>query len=350
MNVFPEQIPSLVRRSVVFPTFVLLIAVGASAQAPDDATKAGERAAVNPPVATNSSANPARRGGPGGFGSGRPAALPAGVKAERNIPYVENGHRNQVLDLFLPEQPPDKPLPLMIWIHGGAWMGGSQANPPVLFLVSKGFAVASVQHRFSQDAIWPAQSYDCKAAIRFLRANAAKYNFDPEYFGVGGDSSGGHLAAFVGTSGGAKEMEGDLGNPGVSSRVQAVVDWFGPTDFTLMAQQSGPRSMLQHDAPNSPESHLLGGPVQDKRDLAKTANPLTYIDQDDPPFLIMHGDNDQLVPLGQSVILAKALIDADVEVTMKTIHGAGHEGPQFRSAESQRLIEEFLSRKLKVAK
>lgn len=276
------------------------------------------------------------------------AQLPPGVKAERNIPYVENGHRNQVLDLFLPEQPSDKPLPLMIWIHGGAWAAGSQANPPVLYLVSQGFAVASIQYRFSQDAIWPAQAYDCKAAIRFLRANAAKYNFDPDHFGVGGDSAGGHLAAFIGTSGG--EMEGDLGNTNVSSRVQAVVDWFGPTDLTLMGQESGPHTMIQHDAPDSPEAHLLGGPVQEKRDLAKTANPLTYISKNDPPFLIMHGDNDQLVPLAQSLILAKALMDAGVEVTMKTIPGAGHEDPKFRNAKSRRLIEDFLSRQLKVAR
>jgi acetyl esterase/lipase len=332
-------------------TFIpLLIAGAAIAQAPAESPRAEGGMAATPSAATNASANPTRRGGPGGFGANRPAPLAAGVKAERNIPYVENGHRNQILDLFLPEQPSDKPLPLMIWIHGGAWSGGSHSSPPVLYLVSKGFAVASIQHRFSSDAIWPAQAYDCKAAIRFLRANAAKYNFDADHFGVGGDSSGGHLAAFVGTSGDVKELEGDLGNNNVSSRVQAVVDWFGPTDFTLMAQQSGPRSMLQHDTPNSPESRLVGGPVEEKRDVAKTANPLTYVDKNDPPFLIMHGDNDQLVPLGQSVILAKALIDAGVEVTMKTIPGAGHEGPQFRNAESQRLIEEFLSRELKVNK
>jgi acetyl esterase/lipase len=286
---------------------------------------------------------------PGGLGHGT-IPLPAGVKAERNIRYVENGHRNQVLDLFLPEQRSDKPMPLMIWIHGGAWMGGSQAYPPVLYLVGKGFAVASIQYRFSRDAIWPAQAYDCKAAIRFLRTNAGKYNFDPDRFGVGGDSAGGHLAAFVGTSGDVKEMEGNLGSRKVSSRVQAVVDWFGPTDVTLMGKQSGPGSMVHHDSPTSPESILLGGPVQEKHDLAKTANPLTYVDKSDPPFLIMHGDNDQLVPLGQSVILAKALIDAGVEVTMKTVHGAGHEGPQFHNAESRRLIEDFLSRTLKVTR
>jgi acetyl esterase/lipase len=274
--------------------------------------------------------------------------LPPGVKAERNIPYVENGHRNQVLDLFLPEKRSDKPLPVMVWIHGGAWTAGSQANPPVVFLVTAGFAVASIQHRFSQDAIWPAQSYDCKAAIRFLRAKAAIYNLDPEHFAAGGDSSGGHLAALVGTSGEVGEMEGNLGNTNLSSRVQAVVDWFGPTDFTLMAQQSGPRSMLKHDSPSSPESRLLGDLC--KRSASWPKRQIRYVDKNDPPFLIMHGDNDQLVPLGQSVILAKALIDAGVEVTMKTIHGAGHEGPQFRSAESQRMIEDFLSRHLKVEK
>ncbi len=338
---------------------ILFTALAAAAQTPApaqpitsarDAANIGGGQPANPLAGTNTTVNPARRNIPGAFGFGRQAPLPAGVKAERNIPYVENGHPNQVLDLFLPEQPSDKPLPLMIWIHGGAWLAGNQANPPVVYLVNKGFAVASIQHRFSSDAIWPAQAYDCKAAIRFLRANAAKYNFDPDHFGVGADSSGGHLAAFVGTSGDVKEMEGDLGNTNVSSRVQAVVDWFGPTDLTLMGQQSSPRSMLRHDAPNSPESLLLGGPVQEKCALARTANPLTYVDKNDPPFLIMHGDHDQLVPLGQSVILAKALIDAGVEVTMKTIPGAAHEGPQFRTAESQRLIEEFLSRKLKTVK
>jgi acetyl esterase/lipase len=284
---------------------------------------------------------------PGGFG--QPAPLPAGVKAERNIPYVEHGHRNQVLDLFLPEKPSDKPLPLVIWIHGGAWFAGGQGSPPVLYLVHQGFAVASIQYRFSQDAIWPAQAYDCKAAIRFLRANAGKYNFDPNHFGVGGDSAGGHLAAFIGTSGDVKEMEGDLGNTNVSSRVQAVVDWFGPTDLLVMGQQAGPHSMIQHDSADSPESRLMGGPVQEKSDLAKTANPITYIDKNDPPFLIMHGDNDQLVPLGQSIILAKALMDAGVEVTMKTIHGAGHEGPEFHSAASRRLVEDFFALHLKPA-
>jgi acetyl esterase/lipase len=271
----------------------------------------------------------------------------AGVKSELGIPYVENGHKRQVLDLYVPDGSSDKPWPLVIWIHGGAWLGGSRALPPVMFLAHDGFALARIDYRFSQDAIWPAQIFDCKAAVRFLRANAAKYHLDADHFGVGGDSAGGHLAAMLGTSGDVKELEGDLGNPGVSSRVQAVLDWFGPTDLSQIVQQSGPKSRLKHDGPNSPEARLLGGPVSEKAELARSANPITYVDQNDPPFLIMHGDVDRIVPHEQSVILAKALIDAGVEVTMKTIHGADHEGRQFRSAENQRLIEDFFSQKLK---
>ena len=145
----------------------LMISAAAVGQNPGG-MKTEDITTANSAAPTNKMANPKRHGGTGGFGFGQPAPLPAGVKAERNIPYVENGSPNQVLDLFLPEQPSDKPLPLMIWIHGGAWMGGDQASPPVLYLVNKGFAVASVQHRFSSQAVWPAQAYDCKAAIRFL--------------------------------------------------------------------------------------------------------------------------------------------------------------------------------------
>jgi acetyl esterase/lipase len=299
-------------------------------------------AADAPPAASDSPATPPRRRPP----RLRSAPLPEGVKVERNIPYVDAGHANQVLDLYLPEQPSDKPLPLVIWIHGGAWLGGSHANPAGLFLLDEGYAVASIEYRFSQHAIWPAQAHDCKAAIRFLRANAENYNLDPERFAVGGESAGGHLAAFIGTSGDVAEIEGALGVTGVSSRVQAVIDEFGPTDLTLMGEQSQGRGMIQHDAPDSPESRLMGGPIQERKDLAKTANPLTYIDKSDPPFLILHGDQDPLVPLAQSTILSKALSDAGVEVTMTTLPGAGHGGPQFFSPESRQEIKDFLDRNL----
>jgi acetyl esterase/lipase len=270
-----------------------------------------------------------------------------GVKSELGIPYVENGHDRQVLDLYLPDRPTEEAWPLVIWIHGGAWLGGDRAHPQVMYLVHEGFAVASIDYRLSQDAIWPAQIFDCKAAVRYLRANAAKYHLDADHFGVGGDSAGGHLAAVIGTSGDVKELEGNLGNLGTSSRVQAVLDLFGPTDLLMVGKQSGPDSFIRHDAPDSPESRLLGGAVQEKHELARTANPLTYIDRDDPPFLIMHGDADRVVPLGQSTLLAKALIDAGVEEMMKTVHGAGHEGPAFHTPENRRIVTEYFSQKLK---
>ena len=264
----------------------------------------------------------------------------------RNIPYVVDGHPQQILDLHLPERESDRPIPLLIWIHGGAWLGGNHSNPPMLHLLGKGFAVASIEYRFSQHAIWPAQSHDCKAAIRHLRANAKQFGLDADRFAVAGDSAGGHLAAFMGTSGSVAALEGDLGNPGVSSHVQAVIDFYGPTDLTLMAAQSDSDSIIDHDAADSPESRLMGGPIQSRHELARTANPITTIDANDPPFLILHGDKDRLVPHAQSVILANALIEAGVEVTMKTITGAGHGGPRFHDAQTRRLMEDFLFRTL----
>ena len=158
------------------------------------------------------------------------AAQPKGVQALRNLPYVANGHERQRLDLYLPEKAEGR-LPLIVWIHGGAWWAGSKEDCPAVPLAAKGYAVASINYRFSQHAVFPAQIEDCKAAIRWLRANAAKYHLDADHIGVWGASAGGHLVALLGTTGGVKELEGKGGNLDQSSRVQCVVDWFGPTDF-----------------------------------------------------------------------------------------------------------------------
>ncbi len=156
--------------------------------------------------------------------------LPDGVKAMRNLEYVPGGHERQKLDLYLPEKA-DGPLPVIVWVHGGGWQKGSKDNSPGIFLAAKGFAVASVGYRLSQHALFPAQIEDCKAAIRWLRANAKKYNFDPDHVGAWGGSAGGHLVALLGTTGGMKELEGKDGNLDQSSKVQCVLDWYGPTDF-----------------------------------------------------------------------------------------------------------------------
>jgi acetyl esterase/lipase len=234
----------------------------------------------------------------------------------------------------------DKPLPMIVWVHGGAWLAGSKEGAgPALAFVRKGYAVASINYRLSQHARFPAQIEDCKAAIRWLRANAKSYGLDPDHIGVWGASAGGHLVALLGTSGDVKDLEGKDGPADQSSRVQAVVDWFGPTDVTKMGGS--------HDGPDSPESKLLGGPVQENREKAERANPIAYVSNDDPPFLILHGDRDATVPFSQSELLEEALRKAGVDVTFRPVKGAGHGGREFSSEENRKLVEEFFDKHLK---
>lgn len=252
----------------------------------------------------------------------RTPALPEGTRALRNVAYVSKGHERQKLDLFVPPRATN-PLPLIIWVHGGAWQGGSKENCPALRYLECGYAVASVNYRLSQHAIFPAQIEDCKAAVRWLRAHAKDHNLDPNRFAAWGSSAGGHLVALLGTSGGANEF--DTGeNLKESSRVQAVVDFFGPTDFTQMGKFSLPNAPFDHDVADSPESRLIGGAIQQNKEKAAKANPVTYVSQDDPPFLIMHGNKDNLVPYQQSELLRDALANAGVTVTLRIIEGAGH--------------------------
>ena len=267
----------------------------------------------------------------------RPAVpkLPAGVKFLPDLQYVEGGHERNRLDLYLPEKAEGR-LPLVVWIHGGAWWAGSKDGCPAVYLTTKGYAVASINYRLSQHAVFPAQIEDCKAAIRWLRANAAKYHIDADHIGVWGSSAGGHLVAMLGTTGNVKEMEGTGGNLDQSSRVQCVVDWFGPTDMTTMGKQA--------DKPGTPVAKLIGGPVQENQEKARKASPLTYVGKDSAPFLIMHGDQDNTVPLNQSEVLAEALKKAGVEVKLQVIEGNGHGGPGFNCPESRKLIEDFFAK------
>jgi acetyl esterase/lipase len=188
-------------------------------------------------------------------------------------------------------------------------------------LVEKGYAAASINYRLSQQALFPAQIEDCKAAIRWLRANAKKYHLDPRHIGVWGASAGGHLVALLGATGGVKDLEGEEGNLDQSSRVQAVVDWFGPTDFATIGKGLSD--------PKSPVSRLIGGSPQENKEKAAKASPITYVGKDAAPTLIMHGDKDNLVPISQSEELAAALKKAGVEVTFQVVKGNGHGGPDF---------------------
>lgn len=277
----------------------------------------------------------------------RRPALPEGVRVLRDIVYAKAPEQELKLDLYLPEKRPEKPLPLIVWIHGGAWRAGSKEGNPAAPFAAAGYVSASISYRLSQTAVFPAQIHDCKAAVRWLRAHAGEYGIDPERVAVWGSSAGGHLVALMGTSGGAAELEGGLGYPRQSSRVQAVVDFFGPTTFTKMDAAG---SRMVHDAPDSPESMLIGGAIQEHPELVRRVDPITYVSADDPPFLIVHGDKDLTVPYNQSELLAEALAAAGVEHTFHTVKGGGHgNGGEFGSPKLRAMVKRFLDEKLGAA-
>ena len=260
----------------------------------------------------------------------------------RDLAYVTNGHERQKLDLYLPDQGENHPL--LIWVHGGAFrMGSKEGNehdPVPVHYVVQGYAVASLNYRLSQHAIFPAQIEDCKAAVRWLRAHAVSYQLDPNRFGAWGPSAGGHLVAMLGTTGHVTAFE--VGEHlDVSSRVQCVVDYFGPTDFLQMDTQRPSDGMI-HDTPDSPESELIGGPIQAHPEKTARANPITYVTSAAPPFLIVHGDQDPLVPYGQSSLLVEAVRQVGAEVTFYTVKGAGH--GRFTDPEVPAVTERFLAK------
>jgi acetyl esterase/lipase len=274
-------------------------------------------------------------------GESRQPRVPEGVIAHRDLAYVSNGHERQKLDLYLPEQGTN--LPLIVNIHGGAFRAGGKEQGVPLDYLRQGYAVASINYRLSQHATFPAQIEDCKAAVRWLRAHAHEYRLDPHRFAAWGPSAGGHLAAMLGTTGDTKEFDvgADLAQ---SSRVQAVVDYFGPTDFLKMDTHRSPNGML-HDPADSPESQLIGGSIQENKDKVARANPITYVTPGDPPFFICHGDQDPLVPHDQSELLEAALKKAGVPVTFYTVKGAGHGG--FKDPKVPELTRDFLAAHLK---
>jgi acetyl esterase/lipase len=269
--------------------------------------------------------------------------FPDGTRVFRDLEYVPGGHERQKLDLCLPAQT-NQPLPLIIWIHGGAWRQGSKDNSPALRFVADGYAVASVNYRLSQHAVFPAQIEDCKAAVRWLRAHAQQYQLDPNRFGAWGSSAGGHLVAMLGTTGDTKQFDRGA-NLDVASGVQAVVNFYGPADLLRMGEQSGPNSRMDHDAPDSPESQLIGGPLQGNKKKAWAASPMAYVSKGDSPMLIVHGDADPLVPLQQSQELLAALKQAGVNATLHVVKGGGHGdglGPDVND-----LVQQFFDRQLK---
>ncbi|MBF0528418.1 MAG: alpha/beta hydrolase, partial [Deltaproteobacteria bacterium] len=237
------------------------------------------------------------------------------------------------LDVYVPENRPG-PLPLMVWIHGGGWKQGDKERCRILPWTEKGYVVASINYRLSQQEKFPAQIMDCKAAIRWLRAQADRFNIDANKIVAWGESAGGHLASLLGTSGDVAEW-GDGARIG-SSRVQLVIDWYGRANLGNVCQDPA--------MTNSNSAQLLGGcQDRDSAQLAKKASPIVYVSPDDPPFLIMHGELDQVVPLSQSEEFATALKKAGVEAQLIVIKGAGHGGTAFFQPDKIEIIDNFLS-------
>ena len=196
------------------------------------------------------------------------------MRSCEDIQYARAGDHPLILDLHVPSGGA-APYPLIVWIHGGAWRAGSRKQScPAETVTEWGYALASISYRLSSVATFPAQIQDCKAAIRWLRANAGTQGLAVERIGAWGPSAGGHLVALLGTSGGVAGLEGELGNEAFSSRVQAVCDWFGPTD---LLQMSAFPSSMDHDAADSPESQMVGGPIQGHPDATSRTNPIRYI-------------------------------------------------------------------------
>jgi len=239
----------------------------------------------------------------------------ADATIQRDLVYKRANGAVLTLDLYCPEKVSGS-APVIVWVHGGGWRSGGKKQCPAVALVPGGYAVASIDYRLSSAARFPAQIEDCKAAVRWLRANAAKYSLDADRIGVWGMSAGGHLAALLGTSGGVPELEGSGDNMQYSSRVQAVCDVAGPADLSAMTNV-GPKRRFAIEA-------LLGGPLEKDKAKAIAASPIHYVSKDDPPFLIVHGEGDRVVPVEQSHRLYEELRKAGVNATLKILP-VGHQ-------------------------
>ena len=264
------------------------------------------------------------------------------IQIARDIEFAKVDGHSLKLDLY---QPVGATSPsLVVWIHGGAWRAGSKDSMPLGELVHRGFAIASVDYRLSPVARFPAQVHDCKAAIRFLRANGKQYGYDALRIGLAGSSAGGHLVAEIGVTNGHPKLEGAVGeHPDQSSSVQAVVDYYGPTNFLTILKQSTPHGL----SVRVPALQLLLGSQPDENMvLAKLASPVFHVDRDDPPLLMIHGDQDPQVPINQSHELHGRYKELGLTADLEVVHGGAHGGPQFYDANRIELVERFFAKHL----
>jgi acetyl esterase/lipase len=273
-----------------------------------------------------------------------------------DIPYARRS-MSQMLDIYLPDEG-EGPFPVILSIHGGAFMGCDKSDMQVLPMLEglhRGYAVVAVNYRLSWEATFPALVQDVKAAVRWLRANADWFNLDGQRIAAWGGSAGGYLATMLGVSAGIPELEDlSLGNADQPCHVQAVVDWYGPTNFLKMDEQltaSGlmPMPGTEHSSENSPESWLLGGKITEIPDLVRSANPEGYVRENAAPFLIQHGTVDPVVPFQQSTGLAESLrrVCGEDRVTLELFEGFEHGDRRFESPVNVKRVLDFLDQQLK---
>ena len=268
------------------------------------------------------------------------------IQIKQNIFYTKNENLRQSLDLIIPQKRKKEKLPVIVYIHGGAWKAGNknQGQRHLSAFVESGHYIGvSVGYRLSSEAKWPSQIHDCKAAIRWIRGNAKEYGMDTTKIGAIGHSAGGHLVSMLGTTSGVKALEGSLGqHTNESSNINCVINFFGPSAFLEMSKFP---SRIDHDAANSPESQLIGGALQSNKKKAQQASPIYYASKDDVPFLHIHGTNDQLVPYNQSVIFNRKLLEKGCSSTLITIKGGGHGG--FKDEKIKDLSQNFFAKHLR---
>jgi acetyl esterase/lipase len=271
------------------------------------------------------------------------AAEPTAFRKIADISYAEAGGHKLLLDLYLPDS--TRRPPLVVYVHGGGWRSGSRSGMPLTALVESGFAIASVDYRLSPVAPFPAQIHDIKAAIRFLRAKQNEYGYDAARVAISGSSAGAHLAQLTGVTNGNPELEGEIGeHRAESSDVQAIVAYFGASNFLTILKQSTPHGL----AMRIPALQLLlGSQPEDKPDLAKLASPVFHVDKSDPPLLMLHGDQDPQMPINQSHELDGKYRENGLPVELEVVHGAGHGGRQFYDAARSNRVTEFLSEQLR---
>ena len=235
---------------------------------------------------------------------------------------------------------PFQQSPLIVWEHGGAWRGGSKQGMPLGKLVAEGYAVASVDYRLSTQARFPAQVHDLKSAIRFLRSRGATWQLPVQKIVIAGDSAGGHLAALVGVSNGHAELEGEVGDERAqSSAVQGIISFYGAANLTTILKQSTPHG-LSVRVPAL--ALLLGGQPDEVPALARLASPVFHVDANDPPLLLLHGDQDPQMPVNQTLELFGAYRKVHAAVELEIVPGAAHGGELFYDNERLAVVKNFL--------